>query len=373
MEFIRSMIYVYFYLVLGFLFFNIGFVIKEKFMRVVNRRKKQVYQKVILEEMRYAKKGKRLSSKHERFLLKELRKAKNLMLFEEVLLELRKSNPSFIERYGRHISSVFEVLTVYYKERSSLQKAYFTHVLSVFPEFMQRDDRAIFYAMMHFVFDKSIYCRENAMLFFYRRGSSEQVANALKKISRRNLYYSPKLLADDLLQFQGDFSKLTSLLLADFNDYSVNFQVAIINFLRLCKVDWKEEIYQKLSKGHYDKETELAMIRYFATHEYEPALEKLLTFMKSTDIYSYEYQIVTAASLASYDVSRVREVLIHSLTDSNYYVRKNAAISLAKMTLTKEDLKTISALDDLYAQEMLQYIWQEAGRNFEAEKLGRMK
>lgn len=358
MEYIKFVISTYFIIITLLILFYLIITLKEKITTKKLQNKKNIYKKRIEKEISQIKKKKIFSNEHIEFLQKELTNINNLLLFEEILTTLAKKNNKDITDYCIKVSSAFSFLTQYYRTKNSMEKAYFTYVLSLFPMLMHNNDK-VDYAMMQFVFDRSIYCRENAMLFFYHKGSSEHVVNSLKKIDKRNLYYSPKLLADDLLKFKGNHEELSSLLLEEFNNFSIRFQIAIIHYIRLNKIDRKEKLYQKLISKKYDKEVNLAIIRYFARYKYNKVLKELLNFMKEKENYDLEYRIVTAFALATYDTKEVRKVLIDSLSDSNWYVRKNAAHSLSKMNITIEEIKNALMKEDLFAQEMLQNIWEE--------------
>ena len=333
---------------------------KDKIESFINRNKKILYRDYILKELKRIQEKKHVSQNHLIFLQQELSTTEHLYSFDAVLEKLQQKNAKLIQEYCIQIADAFQHLTKCYKEKSSIEKAYFTHVLSMFPEIIQGDDNSIHYAMMHFVFDKSVYTRENAMLFFYHKGSCEQVVSSLKKISKRGLYYSPKLLADDLLSFKGDSHRLSELLLTEFSDFSVSFQVAIINYLKFGGEVWCEDIYQKLLSHQYDMEVELAMIRYFANYRYSPIITEFIRIMRDESL-PFEYRIVTSYALAIYNRKEVREVLIQCLADKNWYVRRNCAVSLSKMSLLTNEFKKILSLKDTYAQEMIEYIWNEVG------------
>lgn len=359
MEYIQFVIYVYLFIILFFISFYVSIFIKEKIMYQKYHQKKRVYKEIITKEINNMTKKQIFSDNHICFLQKELININHLLLFEEILIDLEKKNKKEVMNYCMKISSAFSFLIRSYRRKSSMEKAYFTYVLSMFPMLMHHNDNLVDYAMMSFVFDPSIYCRENAMLFFFHKGSSRQVIYSLKKINKRNLYYSPKLLADDLLQFSGNHEELASLLLEEFNDFSIRFQIAILHYIRLKGIDRKEDLYQKLLSKKYDKEVELAIIRYFARYKYDKVLKELLHFMHNKNAYDFEYRIVTAFALATYDTKEVRKILIHSLADCNWYVRKNAANSLVKMNVSIEELKQSLTTEDTYAREMLQSIWEE--------------
>ncbi len=360
MKYINVIIYLYILVIVALVLYQIFGIIKDKNVKGQDRKIRIRYKDLVEKEILRLKKSKQASKEHLAFLEKQLVNTHNLVLFESVLSDIRKKDEKLIKEYCISISSAFQQLSILYRKKNSLQKAYFTYLLSLFPELIQ-DEETISYAMMHFVMDDSVYCRENAMLFFYHKSDERLIISSLKKMSKRNLYYSPKLLADDLLEFQGDQNALAVALLNDFDKFNSSYQLGIINYLRFSGKVYQEQIYHKYITKKYSKEVRLAIIRYFATHKYDPFEEELLKIIEDKSRSHYEYRLVASFALASYDNKRAREVLIDCLCDVNFYVRKNAAISLSRMKLTKSDIEKLKQLEDPYAQDMIRYIFAQAG------------
>lgn len=364
MEYIIKFVWVYLVVIMLIAVYDIYYFICERM--VIRKRLKiqKKYRQIIEVEIKKLRKSTIASKQHLCFLKVEMKNVENLLIFEDVLHEFMQKDQQKFHAYCKSISTAFQDLAIYYRKKSSLQKAYFTHVLSQFPELIQNDkEDAIHYAMMYFILDESVYCRENAMLFFLLKRKEQLVVNSLKKISSRGLYYNPKLLADDLLKFNGDADRLAILLLQEFDKFRMSFQIAIVNHIRFLEKDVRKEMYQLFQNKKYHKEVRLAMMRYFAKYPYPSFLEDVLELLKDKKDEHFEYRLVGAFALASYDMKKSRSALIECLTDRNFHVRKNAAISLVRMRLTKEDLKAISELTDPYAIDMLKYAWQQAGKS----------
>ncbi len=356
MKYLNIIISVYIIIIILIIFYQVISSIKSKRRNAKEERIKRKFQEMIEKEIKHLKVSAIATNNHLNELEKSLNNTKNLIIFENVLTEKKKKNEKIVEEYCKSINSVFQYLSITYRKKNSLEKAYFTYVLALFPELIENKDDSIRFAMMHFVMDKSVYCRENAMLFFYKKNSEKLIVNSLKKMSSRNLYYSHTLLADDLLNFTGDKHALSLLLLQEFDKFNANFQLGIMNYLRFSEENFQEEIYKKWSNKKYAKEVRLAMIRYFATHKYEKFQEELWSLTEEKERDQYEYRLVACFALASYDNKKSREVLIECLCDINYYVRKNAAISLSRMKLTTSDIEKLEKLEDPYAKDMIAYV-----------------
>lgn len=358
---ITNIIYIYLVIIVLLILFNIWYVIKEKVLNLANKRRKKQYMAKIATEIDSLKHGDELSKKHKEYFKRKLARTNNLIVFESIVTDLK--NNSIMEAYLLEMASVFQRLSVSYRKKDSIHKAYYAHMLLSLPKITSSDEDLISQTMLNFATDKSIYCRENAMLFLYKNGSADLVVEALKGMKNRNLYYNAKLLTDDLLKFSGSHKALATLLLLEFDGFSVSTQTAVINYLRFIKEEKKRELYKKYQTHKYDKEVELAIIRYFSKHTYMPMLDEMMNIIKNKDDQNYEYRVVAATSLASYDLRKVRTALIDCLSDTFWYVRKNAAVSLSKMSLTQKELKILMELEEPLAKEMLKYVWEEEGKN----------
>ena len=85
------------------------------------------------------------------------------------------------------------------------------------------------------------------------------------------------------------------------------------------------------------------------------ATKTLKEYIKKEDTNYWEYAAVSAFALKNYQEKEVKNILIEALSHPNWYVRKNAAISLAEMKLTKNDVQKIMDKKDKYANEILSY------------------
>lgn len=348
-----NIIYLYLIVTVCLIGFNIWYVWHEKLNEKKGEKKKKKYREIILDAMN----DRVLSKKEQNYYYRQLKNVNKFLWFDAVVEDLRRENSQDVEKFIIKLTPVFQKLAVHYRSRDSIQKAFFAHILSIYPNMSNNSTDRIFQSMMEFTHDDSIYCRENSMTYFYNNGTVENIVHALRTINDNGLFYSQKLLTDDLLKFHGDKEELADSLLTVFDDFNVEFQVSIINFLRMLKPGREKKIYELYSKHKYDKEVELAMIRYFGRHKYELLIDDFVKLMKNKDEDNDEYRIITASTLASYDSAMIRHILIESLSDTNWYVRKNSATSLARMHITDKEIKTIENSKDRYAKEMVSYVW----------------
>ncbi len=348
-------IYIYIYIIVSLILFDLWYTMNDKLQEKRNHKKLAQYKDIIKTQMNAMDSNPVMNKKHVKKLKWKFRKISNLLIYQEAVKELHEEDSKKVDEYLVLYAPVFQVTLHFYRKKDSIYKAFLASFLSLYYPFHLNSNSIIDEEIMKYVEDKSIYCRENAMLYFYRRSSSTLVMNALKIISDKGLYYNKKLLANDLLKFNGKQEELAQKLFQEFEHFSTDFQVSIVNYLRFSKNDLNKEFYHMLISNEYDKEVNLAMIRYFGSKKYEEVLPYLLGLLKNTNKEDIEYKIIATQAIKTYDCREVRKSLIRCISDDNWYVRKNACNSLSKMKLTKTDIKEIEDIQDKYGKEMIEY------------------
>lgn len=350
-----SIIYVYIYIIISLIVFDLFYTMNEKVREKRGKKKLEKYKNAILKEIAKNNIENIVDENHRKKLLWHLRRINNLLIYQEAIKSLKKECPYKIDSYLVRYTSVFQVFSQMYRHKDSIYKAFFASFLSKYYPFHLNKSTQIDAAIMEYVGDKSIYCRENAMLYFYERGSSQLVISALKKIDEEHLYYNQKLLSNDLLKFHGNKKRLARQLFKEFSHFSSQFQVSIINYLRFANLDLKSELYAMLTSGEYDKEVNLAIIRYFGKEVYDEVLPFLLQILESDSSTDIEYKIIVCQIAPAYEKSAMKDALISSISDDNWYVRKNATKALSNMHLTNREKQKILLIEDRYGKQMVEY------------------
>jgi len=354
-------IYVYAYIIVSLIAFDIFYTLNERIQEKRNVKKLEKYKESIKSEIENLDSLDMSASKeHMKKLHWKLRGVNNLLIYQEAIKQLRLEDKDGVDAYLISCQSVLHYFANFYGRKDMIYRAFFASFLAKYYPFHLGTSSILDEAIMNYVQYNSIYCRENAMLYFYKRGSARLVVNALRKIDEENLYYNGKLLTNDLLKFSGEKHELAKLLMDDFSLFSIDFQVSIINYLRFSGVNFCEQLLNLLVSGECDKEVNLAIIRYFGKNVYDDALVYLLAILNnsSTKQVDVEYRIITAQIALAYDNSRVRNSLINCVSDANWYVRRNAAKSLSKMNLTKNEMEKLVNIEDRYGREMVKYIFK---------------
>lgn len=249
--------------------------------------------------------------------------------------------------------NLFLTLKQDYEQKDDLSKSYYAYILQ-YTNLTQKEIYDFLYQCLH---SKSIYCIENALITLYNFGNPSAIVEAYLIMSQENINYNYKLVSDGLLKFKGQKKLLCEQLYQNFANFLASFKIGFLTFFRQCKYDIKEELLKRLITNQEEKEVIIEMIRYFSKVLYPPVAILFQQRLINNYYKDFEYEVVMIQALASYPSSETIEVLKKFLASQNYYVRYNAAKSLATMT----NLKEITNIEDKYAQEMIQSLIKEEG------------
>ncbi len=295
-----------------------------------------------------------LDDAHRILILKRLMHVSELTAFDRALERLSEEYPEEVQAYLRKLTVVFMALANRYSHRNELQMAYFPYVISRYKLFLGEDLPEINRILVDLLEKPSVYCRENALNAFYSMGISQNVADALKIVNDSGYYHNKKLLTDGLLSFTGDKNELNEILWAHLEDYSLNIQLAILDYIRFSSGNFQERMLRLLKESN-NSEIHFCAIRYLGKYPYEPAYEQLMKYAEHEDEMHWEYTSITCFALASYPGKRTVEVLKKNLSSRTWYVRLNASQALEKLGLEYADFIDIFEGDDRYAGEMMRY------------------
>lgn len=249
--------------------------------------------------------------------------------------------------------NIFIKLTEIYSKKDLLSKTYYAYIL----KYICKKDEKIYDFLYELVVSPSIYSTESALMAVYHIGEASLVVSAYKKMSKKNILYSNKLISDGLLEYTGNKNELCSKLYGNFDKFNEEIKIGILTYFRNCKYNVKEELLERLEAKNNEKEVEIAMIRYFSKVYYKKAIDLFIKRLEEEYYDDFEYAVVMIQSIIIVDVltKNMVSVLKKCLCDSNYYVRLNAA----KVLKEKNDLRTLEDIHDKYAKDMIKYVMSE--------------
>lgn len=334
--------------------FNIVYDILQNSRDVRLEERNQKFTARIREEMDGLKSGGRLDPDVLRRLRRRLSHVDNLVAFERALSSLEPDCPALVE-YRRQIQPVFLELAEVYRRREDMQAAYFAYFLSQQKPRGSGEPDPIQDILLDFMGKDSLYCRINTLRALCAFGTPECLAEAVSIQDRTGAFFHEKILTDGLLAFTGDHQRLAALLWERLERFSPKTRLSVLNYIRFQTGDYAPGMLRIMTDPSQDKELRLSAIRYFGRYPREEAREPLLSFAANRDPIDWEYAAVSASCLAEYPGEDVKAVLMEAIHSANWYVRRNAAISLERLGLNYLDLAEIMGGRDRYAREMMAY------------------
>lgn len=311
-----------------------------------------------------------LDTRHLKYLQRKLRKVKNLTAFDQVLRPLFQScdaDPA-AQTYLVRLQPVILDLALTYQKRENTQAAYFSYFLSHYMLQKHMPIQSLQEVLLDYINKDNLYCCVNALQALCSFGSVSYILAALQLQDRSPVFVHEKILTETLLSFTGDHEALIAQLWKHLPSFTPHTQLALLNYIRFCTGDCKEEMLALLEDPKQDKEVRLAAIRYFGRYPYQPALEPLLSFAADGDPSHWEYATVSASALARYATPQAVSTLKKALHSSNWYVRYAAAMSLEAQQVPYEELMDIVAGNDRYAREIMTYRLES--RSMQKESIG---
>lgn len=212
--------------------------------------------------------------------------------------------------------------------------------------------------------DESAFLRQNAFRALVSLGGPVAVAEAFVTVNSKPVLINGKIMSDDLLAFRGDTARLISLLWACFPSFCPKLQTCMLDYFRLLPPKYARQTYEEnirkiMMDPAADSETRFAAIRYFRKHIYPAAYASLLELLDESGNHDANFAAVAATSLQGYPGKETERLLLRHLSDSDWYVRFNAADTLILLGVDYE--KIVLESDDRYAKEMLIYRAEIAG------------
>lgn len=352
---IELMIYVYIAICVSMIAYNIVYVFilrhREKSL-VLNSRK---FEKNIFEEIEKLKSGGEVSQKHKKYLCKKLDRSAGIMAFDKALENIFEKEPGYAQRYLIDTFSVFEYLTHRYISKDTLKIAYFPHILHKYNILKHHESERLIDALLNLLRSVNVYCRENTLKAIYSMEKPELVVTALKIIDTNLSFHHPKLICDGLMFYKGDKGLLKDKIFNVFKEFSVQMRVNILNYFRFGNVRCDGEMLEILKNEKENNEIRFCAIRYFEKFASDEAIPVIYDLAENRSGRTWEYQAIATSALKSYPGDATFRILVKNLSNSNWYVRLNSAISCEKLGYSYHDLINIFDGNDRYAREIMRY------------------
>lgn len=352
---IETLLYVYLFICSSMIVFNIvtAIVLKKKDART--ERVSRHFRSEIMRQTDKIKSGEGIDEAQKKYLVKKLGRIGNMIAFDQILEKLYRENKAQVLEYLSQLGGVIIYLTIKYGKKDRIEAAYFPYIIKKYHLIENRPLETVISSMLELLDEPSIYCRENAMQALYTTGDSECIIKALKKIDASDLFFHEKLLADGLLSFAGDHEELCKKMIESFRCFTIEMQVALLNFLRFDSGAYAKFAFEQLKNENTNDEVRYACIRYLGKYRYDAAYEYLMHLADKSSDMKWEYSAIASSALAIYPGCDTVALLKRNLYSKNWYIRFNSSQSLERLGLTYLDLIDVMEGKDRYATEILRY------------------
>jgi len=351
---VEEVVYIYIGVCISMLIFNVFIIFYRKAQYKKFKIRTQDISTLINQQLEHIARKEPIEPNIQFKLSTMLSKPNKLMAFHEAIEDAYKRDPSVVQEYLFKSREVFSTLAVKYMQKDDMRKAYFAYLMSRYKVCQNLEQDVIINTMLQLIVTKSAYCRENALKALYSFGNEKNVLSALILINEKHIFHHEKLLADGLLSFEGDKSRLGALLWKHFNEFNSDIQVAIVKYMHAVSDQYKEEFYSLLIKKDTNKEVKVSIIRYFGKYEYEP-MQNFLYSSLTENVYDWEIVAISASVIRTYPTNESVEALKKAINHSNWYIRYNAAESLNALRKNYNELASIYNGTDRFARDMLLY------------------
>lgn len=351
--------HIFFSLIL-FIYLISMLIIYIKFEKIIIiRREKKIaeIQKKIIEEIKKqilkVTNDKKLSKDEILYVEKILRKNKYRQAFNNIILQLNNNKelkydiPKFMINHLILIENQIEK----YAKKDSIKKCYFIFNLGEY----KINSFKIQNFLRDSLNDKSLYVRYNALNAIANIGNVERFLEALKYISKNNIYIPYKSFIEIIDKFKNDYEMNLEIskILYELNE---EIQCLIIYSFSKNKIAFLKEFLLMKLKNEKNKEVRISIIKYFEKNYYIEAHDKLIELLSSK---WWEERAMAAKSLCKYYSFEVENSLKKSLKDKNWYVRLNSASSILDNNCNEKIIREVLDNKDIYAKEILLYVLQK--------------
>lgn len=301
--------------------------------------------------------GKEVDKGSLEYTNKILRSSSGKVAFNNVLFKLNKERK--FSAYTSKLMKNYETFVLQeiykYNKKDDIKKAYLLYSLGEYKLCNEEIKKLLIKELIR----DSLYVRYNALNSISNIGDKETIIEALRYISKNNIYVNEKMFLEVLDKSKNDLDISKSIMknLSEFNTYvqSIIINSFSKNKYALCG----EELLNKLSLEK-DREVRISIIKYFGCVKIEKAKEELISLLESK---WWEERALAAKSLNLYYSDEVEENLKKSIKDSNWHVRLNSALTIIENNCSEKLIEEILLDYDKYANEILLYVLKDKSRD----------
>ena len=351
-------ILIYFYLFICFVLFlyNIIYIFQSDYQAKAHKKKVVFWHRYIFEEFQFLENHHHCQLKTYSYLKRKLVQPKELLAYIDAL-ELLKEEKVY-KHYLQLSLPLYQHLAIQYKKKESLYRTLLAHTIAYYSLPLQGDDSLLVEILLSYLDDSTLNCREKVFYALFHLGNIGGIENAISRFNDEQWFHHEKLLLDGLLHFQGHQDELITRLWSHYGRWNQSIIIAIIHYITEMSGHYHDLFLPLLDHQNTDIEIKIAILRYFGKYPSPQAREYLYDILDDpqSDVHLV---IVAVFVLDQYQNLKSIRYLKKALHHSNWYVRYNAAHSLASFQLGKEFYQDVFDGDDCFAREMLNYMFEK--------------
>lgn len=326
--------------------FNCYEIIHRQYRRRSQKKQKEKWKRFFGQQLELYRENEKLREELGRQFRSRLHTSGTLLILEQAWDEMQKEAKS-----GDGFRSMLELwmhmVLHAYRDSEEIIQAYLIMLLG---KYRIRTTQSI-----RFIFDmqktENIDIQSEAFYSICRMNDGNYARLSLLRINRLDIEVNQKMITDALMECQ-DKRGFFAAILPEMKKLKSYIQVGIISALdERADESVVRILKQRMRDAKEDKEVRIAVLKLFARYRDEETLDILLDYAASGE---WEYAAIAAKSLAHYPCRRTAEQLKARVSDKNWHVRYNNAMSLVTMA-QQEDIEEILCGKDLYARDILQY------------------
>lgn len=349
---VESVIYFYIFICVALLVFNLLYITRSQ--RTKRRRMSRVRWWERELAGLFAAGGDSGQSAGELFA--RLKRTEELMAFQEALGEHLPAYPQEMRALFLQNRQPLYALALAYEKKPPMDRAFFAYVIASFHPPIGTGHDMLVEILLGYMENSTVYCRENVLNALYALGSERGIEHAFELLNLRGWYHHPKLLSDGLAKYTGDKARLVQRLWQRRKQWPEFLVVATVQFASgLGEDTFSQPFLEALVQEALPMEARFALVRYFQRHVCDAAKPVLLDLMDMHTGTEQQLAIAAASALSAYPGEDTRRSLKAALSSRNWYIRRNAALSINKLGITQDDVAEIRSGGDRYALEMLEY------------------
>lgn len=294
-------------------------------------------------------------------LIRKLKKINELSAFNTALEPRLEDDGT--RTYLNGCYDIFQELALYYGRRPPMERAFFAYLIAEYRPERPEGGGRLPTILLEYMENSTVYCRENVLQALCALGSGGCIEQALRLMEERGWYHHSRMLSDGLTAFRGDRAALAEQLWSISDRWNENLRLAVVQFATNVTDRLKGPFRKALSQGDTPLEVRFALIRYFARYP-DPEAKPMLLDLAGDSTAEGGPAIAACSVLARYPGEDTVEVLENALRSPNWYIRRNAALSLVAINGKDAAYAYAERVNDRYAKEMLNYVTE---RNEKAE------